>query len=240
MIFGRFLEISISTQDIRASVQFYEQLGFSQLTAGDIWSHPYGVLTDGRLIIGLHARPAAPVTLTFVRPQLARYLQVMQAAGFETHSTRLGDEDFHEAHLRDPCGQPVTLLEARTYSPGLPDERALESLCGYFSAFSMPVADTDATLAFWERAGWVPLEAEEEPYPHLTLTADALNLELHRPRTLETAALVFRDPQMPERIRRLRDQELAFGTELPRGLPPERSALLLAPEGTALLLLTDP
>jgi catechol 2,3-dioxygenase-like lactoylglutathione lyase family enzyme len=240
MIFGRFLEISISTQDIRASVQFYEQLGFSQLTTGDIWSHPYGVLTDGRLIIGLHARSAAPVTLTFVRPQLARYLPVLQAAGFEAHYTRLGDEDFHEAHLRDPCGQPITLLEARTYSPGLPDERALESLCGYFSAYSMPVTDTDATLAFWEHAGWVPLDAEEEPYPHLTLTADALNLELHRPRTLETAALVFRDPQMPDRIQRLRDQERVFATGLPRGLSAESSALLRAPEGTTLLLLTDP
>src|SRR5208282_2662978 len=109
-----------------------------------------------------------------------------------------------------------------------------------FSAFSMPVTDTDAARVFWERAGWVPLEAEEEPYSHVPLTADALNLELHRPRTLETAALVFRDPQMPARIRRLRDQELAFATELPRGLSPERSALLLAPEGTALLLLTDP
>ena len=240
MIFGRFLELSISTQNIRESVQFYEQLGFSQLTTGDIWSHPYGVLTDGRCIIALHARAAAPLTLTFVRPQLARYLAVMQAAGFEPHSMRLGDEDFHEAHLRDPCGQPITLLEARTYSPGLPNERALESLCGYFSAYSMPVADTDATRAYWERAGWVPLEAEDEPYPHVTLTADALNLELHRPGTLETPALVFRDPQMPERIRRLRDQELAFATELPRGLSPERSALLVAPEGTALLLLTDP
>jgi catechol 2,3-dioxygenase-like lactoylglutathione lyase family enzyme len=240
MIFGRFLELSISTQNIRESVQFYERLGFSQLTTGDIWSHPYGVLTDGRCVIALHARAAAPLTLTFVRPQLARYLAVMQAAGFEPHSTRLGDEDFHEAHLRDPCGQPITLLEARTYSPGLPDERALESLCGYFSAFSMPVADTDATLVFWERAGWVPLEAEDEPYPHVTLTADALNLELHQPGTLKTAALVFRDPQMPSRIRQLRDQELEFSTELPRGLSSERSALLVAPEGTALLLLTDP
>jgi catechol 2,3-dioxygenase-like lactoylglutathione lyase family enzyme len=240
MIFGRFLELSISTQDIRESVRFYERLGFSQLTTGDIWSHPYGVLTDGRCIIALHARAATPLTLTFVRPQLARYLSIMQAAGFEPHSTRLGDEEFHEAHLRDPSGQPITLLEARTYSPGLPDERALESLCGYFSALSMPVADTDATPSFWERAGWVPLEAEDEPYPHVTLTSDALNLELHRPRTLKTATLVFRDPQMPERIGRLRDQELEFSTALPRGLSPERSALLVAPEGTALLLLTDP
>jgi len=61
MIFGRFLEFSIATRDIRASVQFYEELGFRQLLTGDIWQHRYGVLTDGRLVIGSMSG-AAPIS----------------------------------------------------------------------------------------------------------------------------------------------------------------------------------
>ena len=53
---GRFHEISIATADIRASVEFYESLGFTQAPTTDTWAHPYGVLTDGRLFIGLHQR----------------------------------------------------------------------------------------------------------------------------------------------------------------------------------------
>ena len=51
---GRFLELSVATDDIRTSVEFYERLGFTQCVTSDVWPHPYGALTDGRLVIGLH------------------------------------------------------------------------------------------------------------------------------------------------------------------------------------------
>ena len=51
---GRFHEISIRTDDIRQSVEFYEQLGLSQCVAGETWSHPYGELKDGAITLGIH------------------------------------------------------------------------------------------------------------------------------------------------------------------------------------------
>jgi len=97
-MFGHFLELSLTTADIAASVQFYERLGFSQLTTGDTWTHPYGVLSDGRICLGLHQRRAPPSMLSFVRPELSLHVHQLQAAGFEPHYTRLGDSDFHELH----------------------------------------------------------------------------------------------------------------------------------------------
>ena len=38
-----FTRSASSTADIRASVDFYERLGFSQAQTGDTWPHPYGV-----------------------------------------------------------------------------------------------------------------------------------------------------------------------------------------------------
>ena len=46
---GRFLEYSLATPDIQASLDFYTRLGFSQAEAGEAWSHPYAVVTDGRI-----------------------------------------------------------------------------------------------------------------------------------------------------------------------------------------------
>jgi len=52
---GRFHEISIETPDIRASVEFYERLGFTQANTTDTWTHPYGVLTvSARLLTLTH------------------------------------------------------------------------------------------------------------------------------------------------------------------------------------------
>jgi catechol 2,3-dioxygenase-like lactoylglutathione lyase family enzyme len=238
-MFGRFLEISLATDDIAASVLFYERLGFTQLSCGDTWSHPYGVLSDGRICIGLHQRTAAGPLLSFVRPGLAQHLRSLQAAGFEPHYVRLGDSDFHELHLRDPAGQNVVLLEARTFSPGpagLPESR-----CGYFSSYSLPTLDFDAEQAFWERTGFVALDIVDAPFAHLPLTSDHLNLTLHRPRTLEAPMLVFTDPRMDSHLAALRSLDLQYSDDLPRNLSREHNALLLAPEGTLLALLqTEP
>jgi hypothetical protein len=50
--------------------------------------------------------------------------------------------------------------------------------------------------------------------------------------------LVFAAADMGERIERLRAQGIPFADDLPRGLDPRQSALLRAPEGTALLLIS--
>ena len=51
-VLGRFLEYSLATPDIRASLDFYTKLGFSQAEVGEAWPHPYAVVTDGRICLG--------------------------------------------------------------------------------------------------------------------------------------------------------------------------------------------
>jgi catechol 2,3-dioxygenase-like lactoylglutathione lyase family enzyme len=234
-VFGRFLEVSLNTDDIAASVQFYERLGFTQLTTGDTWPHPYGVLSDGRLCIGLHQRRGKSPLLSFVRPELAQHVHELRAAGFEPHYVRLGDSDFHELQLHDPSGQEIALLEARTFSPARRAQPG--SLCGWFSSYSMPAIDIDATQAFWEHAGFVALDSPDEPLLQLALTSDTLTLTLHRPRLLESPLLVFTDPDMSARLAPLEAAGIQASSDLPRGLDRRSNALLEAPEGTQLLLL---
>src|SRR6202165_3485125 len=63
-LLGTFHETSIAVDDVRASIEFYERLGFTQAPTTDTLTHPYGVLTDGRLFIGLHQRRGASPVLT--------------------------------------------------------------------------------------------------------------------------------------------------------------------------------
>jgi hypothetical protein len=243
-MFGRFLELGIAvggsaTGGIAESVQFYERLGFSQLITGDAWPHRYGVLSDGRLHLGLHERAMASPALSFVLPQLALAQQRLRAAGFELQHAVLGEDSLNQLQLRDPGGNAVTLLEARTYSPAAPGS-GLPSLCGYFSYLSLPQADPGAAREFWERAGFVALGQEDEPFVHLPLTSDHLDLGFHSPRLFDAALLVFECDDVSAHVARLRERAITLAPSLPRGLDRQRSALVIAPEGTALLLAQAP
>lgn len=233
---GRFHEIALATSDIRSSVEFYEGLGFSQATTTDTWTHPYGVLTDGRLFLGLHQRRIQSPTLTYVLPGVAGAANRFQEAGIELLVSNTGDEVFNEIGFRDPFGQSVSVIEARTYSPVTRSPDAL-SACGYFDSLSLPVTDFEGAQRFWEPLGFVATGLEETPYVHLPLTSDHLDIAFHRPRTFDVPLLVFTGADMRERVARLREVGVQMSDELPRGLDTNRNALLEAPEGTRLLLL---
>jgi catechol 2,3-dioxygenase-like lactoylglutathione lyase family enzyme len=92
---GRFLEVSIHTPDVPASLEFYESLGFVQAAVGDTWSHAYAVVTDGRLHLGLHGHEFDSPALTWVRPDLAVHAAALESLGIEFAFAKLGDEAIH-------------------------------------------------------------------------------------------------------------------------------------------------
>jgi catechol 2,3-dioxygenase-like lactoylglutathione lyase family enzyme len=234
---GRFHELSLATEDIRASVEFYERLGFTQAATTDSFAHPYGVLTDGRLYLGIHQRRAPTPTLTFVRPGIAAHVDEFAARGIDLTLCHTADEVFNEIGFEGPAGEAVRVIEARTYSPAAhaPGE---VSLCGDFAEVSFPAADFAAAQAFWEPLGFVATEELAQPYAHLPLTSDHLDLAFHRPHTFAEPLLVFRAPDMQQRIERLGALGVISAAPLPRGVPRTSGALLVSPEGTQLLLLT--
>jgi catechol 2,3-dioxygenase-like lactoylglutathione lyase family enzyme len=235
-VIGRFLELSVHAPDVLASLEFYERLGFVQASTGEAWPYPYAVVTDGRIGIGLHQRelPASPL-LAFVLPDLLRELVALEDAGFEILERTLGADVFNQASLEAPGGHQLRLLEARTFSP-VHRPPGVTSKLGWFEEIALPVPDAAAASTYWERLGFVPTPEEDAPLAHVGLTSDSVSLALLAPGTLATPALVFTHAAMPERIEALRNAGLSFARRLPAGLDPARHALLVAPEGTQILL----
>lgn len=234
--FGRFLEIGVHAPEIRESLAFYEGLGFVQAQVAETWPHPYAVVTDGRLFIGLHGIRMDSPSLTFVLPDLARTVENLRQAGIEFDSEQFGTDVFHRATCRDPLGQHVTLLEARTFSPPQLDAPVVTT-CGYFTEVGVPARDTQAARNFWESAGFVALEEQADPFPRTVLTSDLVNLALYRTRAFRQSVLTFEHADMPERLARLRERGLKLSDEMPDTLDERCNAVLIAPEGTRLLLL---
>jgi len=235
-VLGRFHEISIETADIAESVAFYERLGFVQCGTTDTWPHSYGVLTDGKLYVGLHQFRFPSPTITWVHPDVAQHSHTIEKTGIELAWKRVGDDVFNEFGFLDPSGQAVRVQEAPTHFAS--DRDSLEaSLCGDFAEISLPAADFAPMRDFWEPLGFVALGESESPYLRMAMTSDHIDIAVHRPRTLDSPMLVFAAADMGERIERLRALGCEMSGDLPRGLDPRHSALLKAPEGTALLLI---
>lgn len=235
---GRFLEISVHAPDLLASLGFYERLGFTQVTTGEAWPYPYAAVTDGRLGLGLHQRELSQsLLLAFVLPDLFEHLDALESLGIEILTRRLGSDVFNEATFAAPGGQLIRLLEARTFSPSqrAPGET---SRLGWFEEIALPVDDVETAKQFWERLGFVPAEESEEPFPHIGLTSDSLDVALVSGSALSLPTLLFTDSAMPKRIGALADAGIEFARRLPGKLDPARHALLVAPEGTQLLLTT--
>jgi len=237
-VLGRFHEISIETADIADSVAFYERLGFSQCGTNDTWSHPYGVLSDGKLFIGLHQFKFPSPTITYVHADAAQHAQVIEKLGVELAWKRTGEDAFNEFGFLDPSGQAVRVQEAATHFAS-ENDAGQTSLCGDFAEYSLPFAEFQPMQEFWEPLGFVAMGESETPWLRMSMTSDHLNLAVHRPRMLDVPMLVFASADMGERIERLRALGFDFSDSLPKGLDPRHSALLLAPEGTALLLINS-
>ena len=235
---GRFLEVGVRAPDVLASLEFYESLGFVQAAVGDAWAHPYAVVTDGRLHLGLHQRRFEAPTLTWVHPELARHVGELPTRGIDLLFSHLAEDAFHELGFTDPSGQVITLVEARTFSPpALRADHATQ--LGYFAEFGIPTSDLQASAAFWDSLGFVPFDRVREPFPKVVAASRDINVGLYDI-DLRAPVLTFSDPRMGERIADLRAKGFRFVERLPRGLDARATALLEAPEGTLLLLTTDP
>jgi catechol 2,3-dioxygenase-like lactoylglutathione lyase family enzyme len=239
VLLGRFLEFSVATPDIRASLEFYTKLGFTQAEAGDAWPHPYAVVTDGRICLGLHQDTNPAPSMTFVKPGLLKHLDALEEFGVRFEFRRLGNDVFNEVGWFDPSGHLVRLIEARTFSPS--KRPALEtSLCGYFLEIALPTPPAAATKAYWERLGFVGIDEPDDRLPYVSCTSDTIDLGLYDPADLRRCALRFEVDDVEETSARLSDIGIAPAEAAAPRLRQTPGVVVNAPEGTPLLLTEAP
>jgi catechol 2,3-dioxygenase-like lactoylglutathione lyase family enzyme len=219
---GEFLEIALATPDILASVEFYRKLGFSEAPVGGARRHPYTVMTDGRLYLGLHKREAVSPALCFVLPDLSRHLPALETLGIQFEFCNIGLDQFNELGFADPDGGMVTLVEARTYSP-VYAAHVEPSHCGYFLEYRRPARDPAESARFWESLGLIVTPAEEGGYAQAAW--GGINLGLPKLRRGERPALVFENGKLEETVALLemrglsaREDDGELRVETPEGI----------------------
>jgi catechol 2,3-dioxygenase-like lactoylglutathione lyase family enzyme len=234
-VLGRFLEFSLATPDIQASLDFYTRLGFSQAEVGEAWTHPYAVVTDGRICLGLHQEAIPAPSITFVKPGLLKHLEALEKQGLKFEFRRLGNDVFNEVGWFDPSGQLIRLIEARTFSPSK-RVGTDTSKCGYFLEIALPTPILDVSKAYWEEFGFVGIDETEDPLPHVSCTSDFVDLGLYDPSHLRRSTLRFEADDVGGTLARLAEIGISPTGEIPPPLRTMPAAVLIAPEGTPILL----
>lgn len=231
---GDFLEISVSTAEILVAVEFYQRLGFHSASVGETWRHPYAVMTDGRIALGLHRYAFPSPALTFVLPDLRANLGNFAAAGIEFAFCKTADDEFNEAGFTAPDQQMITLLEARTYSPLRTANSA--SICGYFLEYRIGVSDCESSQRFWETLGLVTATAHPAPAPapYAQLARSGLNLGLQRRDPRSLPQLVFIHDRPDALVSLLEARAIPFR----RGQDHDAASLIqiTAPDGLEILI----
>ncbi len=233
---GRFLEFSIPAPDIRASLNFYRGLGLSEAEVGHAWPHPYAVLTDGRIHLGLHQRSDFAPSTTFVMPDLLQHLDGLERLVERFEFRRLGNDVFNEIGWHDPSGHLIRLVEARTYSPS--KRKATEtSLCGYFREIALPAPSREMAKAHWERFGFVGIEEPDAVPPRVSCTSDTIDIGLYEPAHLDGPALIFEADDVDGTVARLAAEGIASDVQPPGTPHRTATARLTSPEGTRILIV---
>jgi hypothetical protein len=226
---GQWLELSVRTTDILASLAFYKALGFHELTIGDTWPHRYAAVSDGVLCIGLHEREFDSPALTFVQADVAHHALAMTDHGFEFSVMKLDADEFNELQFSDRDGHTLSILEARTFSP--PADDASDSVCGSWFELTLPAADALRAGRFWAPLAPHLLNLREEPTTHMRFDAGGMPVGLSESIALRQPGLCFK----------CHDRSLFNQTVERHGLRCEKYpgfegafAMLSAPEGTRL------
>ena len=224
--FGKFLEFSVPAGDVLRSLAFYRSLGFAELTTGDIRAWHYAVVTDGQIAIGLHGGGIEEPALAFVRPNLARQVSALAAAGHGFEFQRLGADEFNEAALRSPDGHLILMMEARTFSPGDAGQGP-KPLIGQCTEVTLACADPAVMRGFFENAGFLAAEEDETDAPRLHTPGITLGLrESARP----GATMLRFEAGDARRVLRMLEEKDLRATRGPEG------HVLKAPEGTRLVI----
>ena len=163
---GRLLEVALVTGDTGEEWQRFQQLGFEPAPTGDIWSHAYGVVACEGLAIGLHAKGEEPLSVVYVREDVAALHRELTALGLEAEQARLGSDVFNELTLREPGGTALKVLEARSFSP--PTHLPARTVPGTFRWLSLPCRDPEEAMQFWSALGEECI-AQEEPLAGFTI-----------------------------------------------------------------------
>lgn len=240
MKLGYAFEIVVTVPDLEESLQFYEKLGYRQLTGATSPTQPDVLLTDGIILLSLHVGSARKTVLTYFAENVGEKVDGFERLGVPFDEKHKSGGEITRATLTDPNGLQVDLIQAAPSQVPKPPGKPI-SKAGQFGELSIETEDVRESLAFWTRLGFEPTEHMPAVPDSWASIADGLLLlgiyvKGYCPHLIETPSITYFDAEAAERIRKLKEEQMTFVQEIPGENGETGHAVAKAPEGQLFLL----
>jgi transcriptional antiterminator NusG len=257
---GQYVEITLSVANLAESLPFYEKLGLKQVDGHEL-PYPWATLSDGLLHLGLHQQPFSSPALTYfssfplrgrtgvsfrvvLLQMLGVALDPLEQIGTKSMLLRKNSAYPVATSFKAADGQPVILADmpppfkkSRAEDFSIPVRKFL-SACQAFGEFSLSAADVAASVAYWQRLGFKRLAGDNKPYPWAIVSDGRVRLGLHQTPRFTKPTLSYFAPDMPERLERLRQQDIPFISEHKNPQGQVIGALIRSPDQQPIFLFT--
>ena len=223
-LLGEKSEIVIITKDLKQSEEFWLKLGFTKKAGQDDF---FATFADDALLISVFQMDIPPMMgINYFTNDRQPILDKLKENGVETEYAEYeGAGAYHK--ITTPEGVIISIIQCPTddiHAPkgisfkNFPEEdyRKPEKFpnpkIGLFGEFSIPTKDLKASIAFWQKLGFIPMSVNEGPYPWAILVDDSNVIGLHQTEDFDTTAIAYFAPDQGERIKRLKEEGLAENT----------------------------
>lgn len=250
-LLGEKSEIVITTKDLKQSEAFWLKLGFTKVAGQDNF---FSTFADDALLISVFKMDIPPMMgLNYFTNDWQPILDELKANGIATEYAEYeGAGAYHK--ITTPEGLSISIIQCNTDDIHVPEgitfknfpeedyrkpEKFPNPKMGLFGEFSIPTNDLKASLAYWEKLGFVAMSVNEGPYPWAIVVDDNNVIGLHQTTDFDTIAIAYFAPDQGNRIKLLKEDGLADNMNLFAGTGGnESNQVLTTPEGQKLFLFS--
>ena len=223
---GNVTAITITSADLEKSLQFYQQLGFSELYRAD-FPFPWIQVSDGALLIMLRQDKNPYIAITYYTNDIENVVAELKESGIPCKSLPTPDKMIQRFLITTDEGHNITLV---TYVEGFAQPSGTTMLtmkpqdfsnpgkytnqtCGMFGEYALPVLNLSNSIAFWEKLGYKTLSKKSSPYPWAILSDGIGIVGLHQTDNFSVPTITFFAADMKDKIDNLKLKGLTDYTE---------------------------
>lgn len=235
---GEKSHILLNVTDLKASLHFYNKLGFKTLDQRhheDNWA----LLTDSAIFLMLYEDDYTSAALTYFAPDIDNKISALQQQNvtIDHIHTDSDDQSVIQAVLHAPNQLPINLV--RFNPSGLPDvDLNHDTQCGIFGEFVLYTENLNESLEFWKKLNYQVLQHSSSPYPHALISDGTIIIGLHQNDDEEhkKALLTYFAPDMHNRLNGLRLENVPIKEEKKNEKGVTVQAATEAPDGERVYL----
>ncbi len=243
-LLGEISALTINTQDLDKSLQFYKKLGFRETFRAD-WPFPWIQVTDDTLLIMLRKADENYLALTYYVADIQPLVKELEGKGIKFASKPTKTDKIKRYLIESPDGMKISLVEmiqgfkkpegkdmlhmnAEDY---FKPETYTNKTAGMFGELAHNVKDLQLSIIFWQKLGFRLLSQYNTPSKWAIMSDGISIIGLHENATFDKPAITFFAADMVRKLAALKNNELPGIEQQSKG-----NAQVETPEGQLIFL----